>query len=109
MAPADLAGLRAVDSRNGPGTVRALTGVVLAGRVTGTVATRAPGACRDRMRVLAVVAVLIASSVAAAQPNALGLAWQAPAACPTEASVRARIEQRLGEALDDAVVSGIDI
>jgi hypothetical protein len=48
-------------------------------------------------------------SVAEAQPAAFGLAWQAPASCPTEAIVRARIAQRLGESLDDSLVSGIDI
>lgn len=44
---------------------------------------------------------------AAAQPAELGLAWQAPAACPGADSVRSRVEARLGRSLDD--VSGISI
>ena len=66
-----------------------------------------------RARGIAVVLSLCAST-AVAEPNELGLAWQAPASCPDAASVRARIESRLGHSLDDETVSpemdlGIDV
>ena len=38
----------------------------------------------------------------------LGLAWDAPTSCPSSASMRARIERRLGRSLDD-VVLGISV
>ena len=52
------------------------------------------------------VALMIAEASASAQPSEL--AWQAPASCPDAASVRARIEQRLGRSLDDYQV-GISV
>lgn len=58
------------------------------------------------MRIAGVVIALWAST-AAAQPAELGIAWQAPAACPDADSVRARIEARLGRTVDDA--DGIEI
>lgn len=56
----------------------------------------------------AIAIVAIAGRPAAAQPAELGLAWEAPPSCPDRASMRARIEQRLGRSLDD-VALGIDV
>jgi hypothetical protein len=103
----DLAELRPVDFRNGSGTVRALTSLVRVGRFDRGFATGAIGACRDVMRALAILVVLSASWQVGAQPS--DLAFRAPASCPTEASVRARIAHRLGGSLDEILVSGIDI
>ena len=68
------------------------------------------------MRALAIATILIASRSAGAEPrvaerttNEHGLAWQAPASCPDAASLHARIEHRLGVALDDILVEGIDV
>jgi hypothetical protein len=57
-------------------------------------------------RVLGVI--LLAVAPAAAEPE-LGLAWSAPAGCPDAATMRARIEQRLGSSLDDVAVDRIAI
>ena len=55
------------------------------------------------MRMVVAIVMLSAAS-AAAEP-----AWQAPAACPDAASVRERIEARLGRTLDDADDVAIDV
>ena len=60
------------------------------------------------MRIAGVVVMLWAAT-AAAQPGELGIAWQAPAACPDADSVRARIEARLGRSLDDADGISVDV
>ncbi len=58
-------------------------------------------------RVVAVI-VIAAAAPAAAEPE-LGMAWSAPAGCPDEATMRARIEQRLGGSLDDVAIDRIAI
>jgi len=60
------------------------------------------------MRIAGVVVALWAST-AGAQPAELGIAWQAPAACPDSDSVRARIEARLGYSVDEADGITIDV
>jgi hypothetical protein len=60
-------------------------------------------AVRARSFPLVAMFAMLATTQATAQP--LELAWQAPATCPDGASVRARIEQRLGRPLDDVLVS----
>jgi len=50
---------------------------------------------------LAILVVLAIAAPARAQGE---LGWQAPAACPDEAAVRARIAQRLGRELDDLAI-----
>ena len=69
-------------------------------------ATRRGRGCRAIMRLVVVLAMLSAAT-ATAEPTEL--AWQAPAACPSAASVRDRIEARLGRTLDDADGVAIDV
>ncbi|HUJ60474.1 MAG TPA: hypothetical protein VLX92_18360 [Kofleriaceae bacterium] len=64
---------------------------------------------RARFAVVLAVAWLAGARAARAEPaagpgSASGIAWQAPAACPDVASVRARVEQRLGRPLGGLVV-----
>jgi hypothetical protein len=61
------------------------------------------------MRTVALLVVVLSAGRAAAEPGDLGIAWQAPAACPDVDSVRARIEARLGRSLDDADGITIDV
>jgi hypothetical protein len=56
---------------------------------------------------LAILVVVAVAGTAHAQGE-LGLAWQAPAACPDAGALRSRVEQRLGHPLDDAPIS-IDV
>ncbi|MBV8757682.1 MAG: hypothetical protein JO257_10415 [Deltaproteobacteria bacterium] len=56
---------------------------------------------------MAALLVMLFAARAAAEPA--DLAWQAPAACPDAASVRDRIEARLGRTLDDADDVAIDV
>jgi hypothetical protein len=71
------------------------------------------------MRALTVIVLLGFASTVAAQPAKPtdtvamvdarpSLAWRAPAGCPDDASLRARIEQRLDRSLDDVVI-GIEV
>lgn len=54
---------------------------------------------------LAVVVLVLASAAPAHADGELGIAWQAPAACPDASALRARIEQRLGRELDDMSIA----
>jgi hypothetical protein len=53
---------------------------------------------------LAIILVLAIAGTARADGE-LGLAWQAPAACPDASALRTRVEQRLGHPLDNAAIS----
>src|SRR5438874_218051 len=66
-------------------------------------------------RALAIALGVAIAAPAAAEPRVavgpeLGIAWDAPASCPDRASMRTRIERRLGRSLDDVVLGiGVDI
>lgn len=49
--------------------------------------------------------VLVLAIAATAHADELGLAWQAPAACPDAGVLRSRVERRLGHRFDDTRVS----
>src|SRR2546423_2784927 len=66
------------------------------------------------------IAIVLAGGIGAPAPVAaeprvavgpeLGIAWDAPASCPDRASMRTRIERRLGRSIDDVVLGiGVDI
>ncbi|MEO6775435.1 MAG: hypothetical protein ABI467_20910, partial [Kofleriaceae bacterium] len=62
------------------------------------------------MRAVVLVGALAASFASSTPAHAeVGFRWDAPAACPTVSSIEARVEQRLGRALDPALAIHIAV
>jgi hypothetical protein len=68
-------------------------------------ATARRDTCLHTVTLRVLLVLVVTATPAAAEP---GFAWQAPSSCPDAGDVRARIERRLGRALDDVAV-GISV
>jgi hypothetical protein len=68
-------------------------------------ATPRRDACLSSVTLRVLIVLVVTAAPAAAEP---AFAWQAPSACPDAGDMRARIERRLGRALDDVAV-GISV